>query len=200
VFNSKQIYYNLGEGQTKKIASLWIVGLLMLVITASGCISFDNSVDNPYVYDKAFSKDGISFQYPSNWKTNSLFGYVVELQSPNGDFTITIQKISLDNAETAIKELNEQNKQELMKSKTTIVNETTLNVNGLTVYEMITSLNSTSIGSLNKTFFGSHQKDLFVITGKGQNAYIMQFSSPDDNSFDKHLPEFNQMISTIKIR
>lgn len=179
-----------------------IIGLLALVITVSGCISFGNPVENQYVYDKAFSKDGLSFQYPSNWKesTSSFLGSeAVTLQPNNDSFTLTIQKISSGDTGTSIKEFNDENKQSMINSNITIINETILNVNDLTVYETIATYNSASIGSIN-AFIGSKQEDLYVITGKEGNVYSLQFSSPDANSFDRHLPEFNQLISTIKIR
>lgn len=174
--------------------SFGIIGLLTIICIIFGCVSFDNSIDNP-IYYKGFSKGGLSFQYPSNWKeSDSNFG---DFQSLDGA-SLYIHKISLAKTQT-IQEYKDLFKQDLLKSKTTILNETNLNINDLTIYEITTSLNSTDIGSLNNPFLGSNQMDLFVLTGKDQNVYIMEFSTPDASSFSSHLSEFNQVISTIKI-
>lgn len=66
--------------------------------------------------------------------------------------------------------------------------ENNISNNDLTVYKAITYDYNPD---------NTHKRLFFVTAGKGQNVYILQFySSPE--LFDRYLPEFRQIISTIK--
>ncbi len=71
-----------------------------------------------------------------------------------------------------------------------IIMKNTTTVNDLTVYETITYDHSPDITT---------QKTLSVTAGKGQNVYILQFYS-NPELFDKYLPLFNKIVSTIQIQ
>ena len=150
--------------------------------------------------NNTFSKKGITFNYPLKWTEFPNFinqiisGDLHEigvLDGPNSDAHLVVQKYSLSYlGAKSFQEYQKKDIEYLKQSKASIIMENNTADNDLTVYEAITY----DYNPDNTT-----QKTLFVTAGKGRNVYILQFySSPE--LFDRYLPEFRQIISTIKLQ
>ncbi len=147
-----------------------------------------------------FSKKGITFNYSENWiKIPNFINQILSgdlheiglLNWHNSDVHLVVQKYSLSYlGVNSFQEYQKRNIKDLKQLKASIIMENNTADSDLTAYEATTY----DYNPDNTT-----QKTLFVTAGKGQNVYILQFySSPE--LFDKYLPEFKQIISTIKFK
>lgn len=152
-----------------------------------------SSNEVPKELSNTFSQDGISFNYPGDWLVYN------NSSDPNGpelatlNFTngnLIVQKSPLQSSDLdPIKHYYELNKGQIELIGGKVLTENNTTVNKLKVYEMTVSMNS----------YGTTEKTLFVVTGNNQNAYMLQFISFTATDFQKNLPLFQKIISTIKI-
>ncbi|HEX3013438.1 MAG TPA: hypothetical protein VHO92_04080 [Methanobacterium sp.] len=150
--------------------------------------------------NNTFSKKGITFNYPLKWtEFPNFINQIISrdlheigvLDGPNSDAHLVVQKYSLSYlGVNSIQEYQKKDIENLKQSKASIIMENNTTDNDLTVYEAITY----DYNPDNTT-----QKTLSVTAGKGQNVYILQFYS-NPELFDRYLPEFRQIISTIKLQ
>lgn len=149
--------------------------------------------------NNTFSKKGITFNYPENWSefpnfinqiVSGDFHGIGALNEANGYAHLIIQKYNLSYlGKNSVQEFQNTIK-DVDNSNSTIIMDNTTSVNDLTIYKMVTYDHNPD---------NTTQKTLFVTTGKNQTAYVLQFYS-DPKLFDKYLPVFNKIVSTIKIQ
>ena len=137
----------------KKRAALVIIGVILIIILLA-VKSTEPAIATNSNGNKTFSNGGISFEYPQNWQESTdilnmifagdfmgiLSGTTLgDLSSPTGSYDLTIQKYSLsDFNANSTQDFLDKNRKEMEDSNSTIISENTTNVNGLTIYEMLT--------------------------------------------------------------
>jgi hypothetical protein len=206
----------------KKISTgLLIISMITIAVLSSGCtvpiskntdlmvaehgIYFNTNsnsvpVNTSETLNKTFSKEGITFNYPSNWFEypawidQSLGGdsHGIGLLAPpveDGAVVIDTYNLSRSGA-NSIHELINQCIAGMKRDNFTVDKVNITTINGLTFYEIS---NHKYESDLNGT-----QKMLYFGTAKGQYIYVVQFYAKSD-SFDRYLPVFNKVVSTIKI-
>lgn len=202
----------------KKRASLVVFGVILIMILLAVKLAVPtlvSSVDSKGT--KTFSNGGISFEYPQNLSespvilnqiiSGDFMGIISgdtlgELISVDGSYEILVQKYNLSDFGTnSSQDVLYQTITGLNDSNTTILNETTRNVNGLTVHEILFST---------VTPAKTTQETLFVVLAKDQKVYMLQFNSisvtedganttVNPTAFNDSMQTFQKIISTIKV-
>ena len=206
----------------KKISTgLLIISMITIAVFSSGCtvpisknmdlmvaehgIYFNTNSDSPVntseTLNKTFSREGITFNYPNNW-----FEYpawidqnlgrdshgIGLLAPPVEDGAVVIETYNLSRSgANSIHELINQCIKSMKRDNFTVDKVNITTVNGLTIYEISNHKYESD--------FNSTQKMLYIGTVKGQYIYAVQFYAKSD-SFDRYLPVFNKVVSTIKIQ
>ena len=204
--SSKEGWWNKQSSGVKVamgLAGLCCIGLI-LVVGLSGFLfpdatnsSFSTSWDSTEL-DKTFSKDGLTFKYPSSWEPTSV-EYAGE--NPNAELgafispenlLLTVNKDVAADSSGTIKQAKDSTKKNLKKlNSAKILSDTTKTVNGRTIYEISYTYKDTS---------NEDSKGLAVITGKdGEVAYYLMFVS-DVSTFDKNQGLIDKIIDTIKVK
>ena len=205
----------------KKRVALVIIGLILIIILLA-VKSTEPAIATNSNGNKTFSNGGISFEYPQNWQESSTFldqifsldfmgilsgNTLGDLSSPTGSYDLMIQKYSLSSFNAnSTQDFLDKNRKEMEDSNSTIISENTTNVNGLTIYEMLTYSTLPD---------NTHQETFFAIVVKDQRVYILQFNPTsiqenaetnngtdlNQNSKVLHdsIPRFQKIISTIKV-
>jgi hypothetical protein len=202
----------------KKRASFVVFGVILIMVLLAVKLAVPtvvSSVDSNGT--KTFSNGGISFEYPQNLSESPvilnqivsedfmgiIFGNTLgELISVDGNYEILVQKYNLSDFGTnSSQDFLYQTIAGLNDSNTTIFNETTRNVNGLTIHEILFS----TVAPDNTT-----QETLFVVLAKDQKVYMLQFNSisvtedganttVNPTAFNDSMQTFQKIISTIKV-
>lgn len=199
-----------------------ISSVIIMVVLVSGCtvpltLSTDIMIAQHGIYfsttdsnsmpvntsetlNKTFSSRGITFNYPDNWFEypawiDQILGQdhqgIGLLAPPVEDGAVVVKKYNLPySGANSIHKIINQTIYGMKGDNFTVDSVNTTTTNGLTLYE-ISNHNYESD-------FNDTQKMLYVETVKGQHIYVVQFYAKS-GSFDRYLPIFNKMVSTIKI-
>jgi len=189
--------------QRRNIFLIVIIAILIVALGIIGYLFYQTSNNNNYNLNNTFSKDNISFNYPSNFNETHLNFTVspgssvktlVSLRGPNNETTITVQEVSLkDVPSMTIKELEDLSKTNIKaNSDTQYLSDIKLNLTGIPeAYESIYSMTDPKTNKFKKGF------DLFI--GKqGQTAYaISVYGLNGDFNNTKSL--YDKLLPTIKM-
>jgi hypothetical protein len=202
----------------EKRASLVVFGVILIMILLAVKLAVPtlvSSADSDGT--QTFSNGGISFEYPQNLSespvilnqiiSGDFMGIISgdtlgELISVDGNYEILVQKYNLSDFGTnSSQDVLYQTITGLNDSNTTILNETTRNVNGITINEILFST---------VTPDNTNQETLFVILAKDQKVYMLQFNSisvaqdganatVNPTAFNDSMQTFQEIISNIKV-
>lgn len=207
----------------KKISTrLLIVSVIVIAVLSSGCtvpisknadlmvaehgIYFNTNSNSVPVktnetLNKTFSSGGITFNYPNDWfeypvwidqKLGGDSQGIGLLAPPVEDGAVVIEKYNLSYTSAySLPESVNYTIEGMKEDNITIDKVSATKVNGLTLYKILNHAYESD--------FNGIQKMCYVKTGKGQTVYVVQFYAKSD-SFDRYLPVFNKVVSTIKIQ
>ena len=169
-----------------------IISIILAVVFISGCTGSAGTD-----LTKTFSKQGISFNYPSDWfempytddgvKSDA---QIIGLVGPaSTDYDLTIQKVP----SSTIKEVKDQTRQFIkLNYNATVLNETTTTVDGLAAYQVLYTDRDPSASD-------KEMKESMYFIQKGNTVYILEFRAYSIADFDKYAEVSNKILSTVKI-
>jgi hypothetical protein len=185
------------------LAGLCCVGLFGVVLLSGFLFpdatnsSFSTSWDSTSL-DETFSKEGLTFKYPSSWESTTVEYDGANTNAELGVFTSTenlvlaVNKEVPANSSGTIKQAKDISKKNLKQGNSVkILSDTSKTVNGRTIYEILYTF---------KDKDNEDAKALAVITGKdGKVAYYLLFVS-DVTTFDENQGLIDNIIDTIKVK
>ena len=168
------------------------LGILILVVFASGCTSSSNT----------YNANGISFNYPSNWTelspdkvtfasggNSTVIAAVADpntIQNKNYQTLVLVQSInstvSLSDAVTAFKNL-------IQSSGGQIVSEKSITVDGISSTELVYTISVTGVA----------KKERLVIVPKNNKIYTIT-GSATSTDFNGQQSNFDLIINSFKIQ
>ncbi len=178
-----------------------IIGILILIVLASGCIfisgSFQDLSDNSNISNNSdngtFSANGVSFNYPSNW-------YLSQNTATGPTFSVSVFRYNSTDStglRLYIMPSNESTQDVINKGRNfvvsngTIISNGTLKIDGNTAYQ-VTCMDNNNGSSKNMRYEGIS----FVKNGK-MYSFLLQAPNKD---FDKEKSNFDLILNSFKIQ
>jgi hypothetical protein len=172
---------------------LGIISIILVVVFVSGCTDSANTD-----LTKTFSKQGVSFNYPSDWfvmpydnGSISTDAQVIGLVGPGTDlnYDLAVEKMP----SSTIKQVKDDTMQfDKLNYNATIINETATTVNGLSAYQVLYTEKDPEISD-------KKQKYSLYLIQKGSAVYTFEFRAYSVDNFDKYTEISNMIMSTVKI-
>jgi hypothetical protein len=177
---------------------LFLIALLLLVVMASGCISNQNQTNQTST--KAYSANGISFQYPDTWnltENTTANATVIKIESP--DVQITNGNATKGNLVSIAKEIIPQGTNLTTDNLTTTLSNTIqksgLNTTNETVN--IAGVTATKF-SFNQTVQNATGNVWIIAFEKNNIIYSFTFASVEEDQ-QKAKQNFEAIISSFKV-
>lgn len=199
--NCGELFPETYEGSAIRPSSILVKAIPFLVILGvlgfifSGVFNFDETTS----LTETFSSDGLTFNYPGDWEIVESSGEVAGSGSivqdlgtlASDDITLTVSGADLSEG-WSVEEAKESTKNNINNvTSAQILSDTQKTVNGVTVYEMI--------GSLEDQTSKQENKFLYVVTGEDKKVvYYMQFIA-EASAFDSNQKLMDEIVNTIKI-
>ena len=186
----------------RNILLIVVIAVLIIATSVIGYLYYQNSNTNNYNLNKTFSKDNLSFNYPSDFKeiptSFTVSGNIndinlVTLSSPNNKTTIAVQEVNLKYTPSMIEDIKDISKTNIKQSSDAqFLSDTRLNLKGIPeAYELIFAITEPTTNEFRKGFF------LFI--GKqGQTAYGIEVYGPND-TFNNTKSLYDKLLPTIKM-
>jgi hypothetical protein len=182
----------------KSITPILVLALILGVVGISGCTDLASQ-------NNTYSKNGISFSYPSNWQegdpSDLLKGEIVAVLDPNStnsDKATTNEKAytvvivgtkSLSKGSTLTSYYNDLVKQGHNYQSYTRVSNREFTLDGQPAYEIVYT---------NKMDNGKIGKTREVLLERNGKVYDISCTSVDD--FDKNTANFDMIINSFKVQ
>lgn len=170
-----------------------IIGFLVLVVSSSGCISTGGLVNNLNNGNSTYSGNGISFNYPSNWRLsqNNATGptFSVSVFRYNSTDSTGLWIFIMPSNESTQDVIN--NGRNFVVSNGTIISNGTLKIDGNTAYQ-VTCIDNNNGSSTNMRYEGIN----FVKNGK-MYSFFLQAPNKD---FDKEKSNFDLILNSFKVQ
>ena len=170
-----------------------IISIILVVVFVSGCTDSANTD-----LTKTFSKQGVSFNYPSDWfvmpydnGSISTDAQVIGLVGPGTDlnYDLAIQKVPSSTIKQVADVTMEMDK---LNYNATLINETTTTINGMSANQIVYTEKDPEISD-------KKQKYSLYLIQKGSAVYTFQFRAYSVDNFDKYTEISNKIMSTVKI-
>ena len=173
-----------------------IIGILILIVLASGCIYFNSNNTKNTGYNtsiKTYSGNGINFNYPANWQ-------LFQNPATGPTFSVSVFRYNSMNSTGLwiyIMPSNEStqdiinNMRNTVVPNGTIISKGTLKIDGNTAYQ-VTGVDNSNGPTKNMRLEGIS----FVKNGK-MYSFLLQAPNKD---FDKEKQNFNLILNSFKIQ
>ena len=187
--------------QRTNIFLIIIIAVLIVALSFVGYLYYQSSNTNNYNLNNTFSKEGISFNYPNNFKENPNISFDVS-GNPKLKFltyltdnktSISVMMMPLELSDGSIQKIKDSSKKGIKESSDfQVLGDKKLNLTGIPeAYEVIYTMTNPEKNVLNKGYY-------LFIGQTGQIFYGIQVQGPIEN-FNNTKSLYDKLVPTIKI-